>query len=263
MLGFLVAYCALLGLVAGSAVNALVWRLYVGRSWVHGRSECPECGHKLAARDLVPVVSWLLLGGRCRYCHKPIKDHPAVELLTAVVFAVSAYVAAPVTAAGWLRLGWWLAAAALLVAMAVYDARWMILPDKLTLPLMGLALGGDVVLALIQHSPRLLLGPVAAGLVVGVGFFALAAGSRGRAMGGGDIKLAAAMGLLLGIKGVLVALLVAFNVAAVVGLTLIVLRRRGRHDQIPFGPFLVLGTILAVWFTQPLVAWYLRLSGAG
>ncbi len=246
----------------GSAINALVWRLYVGKSWVHGRSECPECGHQLAAKDLVPVVSWLLLRGRCRYCRKPIKDSPVVELACGVVFAVSAYVAMPMGAIGWVQLVWWWVAAAMLIALAVYDLRWMLLPDKLTLPLTAWALAGEVVLALMLHAPRMVLGPVVAGALAGGGFYALVVLSQGRAMGGGDIKLAAAMGLLLGLKGTAVAMLVAFNSAALVGLTLIALRRRGRKDQIPFGPFLVLGTFVAMWFTSELVSWYLRLSGA-
>jgi leader peptidase (prepilin peptidase) / N-methyltransferase len=258
-----VVVAGLLGLVVGSAINALVWRLYVGRSWVHGRSECPECGHRLAPKDLVPVVSWLLLRGRCRYCRKPIKDHPVVELACGIVFALSTYVVAPAGALGWVRLGLWLAAATILLALAVYDVRWMILPDKLTWPLIGLALLSDVIMAILLHGPRLALGPVTAAVLAGGGFFAIVAGSRGRAMGGGDIKLAAAMGLLLGLKGTVVAMVLAFNCAAIVGVTLIAMRRRGRRDQIPFGPFLVFGTLVAMWFTQPLVAWYLRLSGAG
>ena len=88
----LISYAAvgvLFGLVFGSAINAMVWRLKVGKSWVHGRSVCSECVHQLAAKDLVPVFSWLFLGGKCRYCRKPIKDHPIVELVTALVFGLS------------------------------------------------------------------------------------------------------------------------------------------------------------------------------
>jgi prepilin signal peptidase PulO-like enzyme (type II secretory pathway) len=83
------------GLLLGSAINAMVWRLYVGRSWVRGRSMCPDCGHELAARDLVPVMSWMLLRGKCRYCGKKIHwQYPVVEMVTAVAFGVSAYVIA-------------------------------------------------------------------------------------------------------------------------------------------------------------------------
>jgi len=251
----------LLGLAVGSAINALVWRLHVGRSWVHGRSECPECGHTLAAKDLVPVLSWLALGGKCRYCRKPIQDSPWVELVTAVAFGVSVVALAPASAAGWLRLSLWLVLLAMLIILAVYDARWLILPDKVMGPLLATALVYTGVVAGVTHSSHVLLGAVEAAVVAGGAFFALVFFSRGRAMGGGDIKLAAAMGLILGLKATGIAMLVAFNTAAIVGVALVVAKKRGRRDQIAFGPFLVLGTVVAFWFAHWLVAWYLRANG--
>jgi leader peptidase (prepilin peptidase)/N-methyltransferase len=252
---------AVFGLMVGSAVNALVWRLKVGRSWVRGRSECPDCGHKLAAKDLVPVLSWLALGGKCRYCRKPIKDHPIVELVTAGVFGLSAYVLAPVSAVGWVHLGLWLALATLLLVLAVYDARWMLLPDKVMLPLIGVAVVYVVVTAALARDQQVLLGALSAAGVAGGAFYALVLGTRGRAMGGGDIKLAFAMGLMLGVQATIVAMMVAFNVAAAVGLVLIATRKRGRRDHIPFGPYLVGGAIVAFLYGREIVAWYLRLNG--
>jgi leader peptidase (prepilin peptidase)/N-methyltransferase len=254
---------ALLGLMVGSAINAFVWRLHEGRSWVHGRSECPECGHQLAVQDLIPVVSWLALGGKCRYCHKPIQDHPVVEVVSAVAFGLSAYVLMPVGTAGLVRLAFWLVALTLLLILAVYDTKWMILPDKVVLPLVGVALLYSTTMAVIWRAPQMLLGPVLAGVLAAGAFLALVMVSRGRAMGGGDIKLALAMGLLLGLKGTALAMLVAFNAAALIGLGLIALKRRGRKDQIPFGPFLVAGTVVAFLFGQDLVTWYYRVSGLG
>jgi leader peptidase (prepilin peptidase) / N-methyltransferase len=251
----------LFGLVFGSAINAMVWRLYVGRSWVRGRSECSECGHTLQAKDLVPVLSWLALGGKCRYCKKPIKDHPWVELVTGVAFAVSAYVLAPTTVLGWVGLGFWLTLLVLLIVLAVYDARWLILPDKIMLPLVVVALVYSATMAVLTRTPQVLLGPLMAAVIAGGAFFAIVYFSKGRAMGGGDIKLAFAMGLVLGLQGTAVAMLVAFNTAAVVGIAMIVTGRRKRHDHIPFGPFLVGGTVVAFLFAQHLVSWYLRLSG--
>ncbi len=249
------------GLIFGSAINAMVWRLYVGRSWVRGRSECSECGHALHAKDLVPVVSWLLLGGKCRYCRKPITDHPVVELVTALVFGVSAYVLAPVGVVAWVGLGFWLVMAVMLIVLAVYDARWMILPDKVMLPLIGVAAVYVATMSLLRHSPQVAIGALAAALVAGGGFYLLVAVTKGRAMGGGDIKLAFAMGLMLGVQGTAVALLVAFNVAAVVGVVMIATKVKGRRDQIPFGPYLVGGTMVAFLFGRELVGWYLRING--
>lgn len=254
---------AVLGLMVGSAINAFVWRLHEGRSWVKGRSECPRCGHQLAAIDLVPVLSWVALRGRCRYCHKPIQDHPLVELVAGLAFGLSAYALLPVGPNGLVRVVFWLTALTMLLILAVYDAKWMILPDKVVLPLIAVALGYSSMMALVLHAPKMLLGPVLAGVLAGGFFLALVVLSRGRAMGGGDIKLALAMGLLLGLKGTALALLVAFNSAAVVGIALIVMRRRRGKDQIPFGPFLVAGTVVAFLYGQNIAEWYFHMSGLG
>jgi prepilin signal peptidase PulO-like enzyme (type II secretory pathway) len=163
----------------------------------------------------------------------------------------------------WVRLGFWLVALVMLIILAVYDARWLILPDKVTYPLIGVGLAYAVTMAVMIGSPVVLERALEAALLAGGGFWALVFFSRGRAMGGGDIKLAVAMGLLLGVKGTALALLVAFNVAALVGIGLIMAHRKGRRDQIPFGPFLVLGTVSAFWFCEPVVNWYLRVNGLG
>jgi leader peptidase (prepilin peptidase)/N-methyltransferase len=251
----------LFGLVFGSAINAIVWRLYVGRSWVKGRSECPDCGHVLAPKDLVPVVSWLMLGGKCRYCGEPIKDHPVVEVVTAVAFAGSGYALASADSLNVVQTGFWAVMLVMLIVLAVYDKRWLILPDKVTLPLIVVAFVYDVVLSGMAHSPRLLAGYLIAAVLAGGAFYAIVFFSKGRAMGGGDIKLVFAMGLILGPTGTAVALLLAFNVAAFLGIVMIAIKRRSRKDQIPFGPFLVGGTIVAYLYGQQMVDWYLRLNG--
>jgi prepilin signal peptidase PulO-like enzyme (type II secretory pathway) len=253
---------ALFGLIFGSAINALVWRIKVGKSWVHGRSECSVCHHPLAPKDLVPVLSWLLLRGKCRYCHKPIADHPVVELVTALVFGVSAYVLSPSTTTGWLMLGMWLLIVVMLIILAVYDTRWMILPDKVMIPLVAAALVMTVAFAVVHHSPQVALGSFEAAVLAGGAFYLLVVLTKGRAMGGGDIKLAFAMGLILGIQGTAIAMFLAFDCAAVVGLAMIMMRLRSRRDQIPFGPYLVGGTLVAFLFGRLAVAWYLRLNGA-
>jgi leader peptidase (prepilin peptidase) / N-methyltransferase len=256
-----IGLAVVMGLIFGSAINALVWRVYVGRSWVRGRSQCPDCGHELAARDLVPVLSWVALGGKCRYCGAPIKDHPVVELVAALAFGVSAAALVPVSTAGVVRLGFWIVILTLLLALAVFDQRWLILPDKLMFPLIVTVTLFTATMAVLTGAPRVLIGALIAAMLAGGAFFALVYFSKGRAMGGGDIKLAFAMGLLLGLKGTAVAMLVAFNAAAVVGIALIATRRRKRHDQIPFGPFLVGGAIISFLFSQQLIEQYMRLTG--
>lgn len=256
----------LFGLIVGSAINALVWRLYVGKSWVHGRSQCPDCGHVLAAKDLIPVLSWVLLGGRCRYCRKPIQDHPIVELVTGLLFGLSAWILAPATAWEWGVLAWWFVILAMLIILAVYDLRWMLLPDKVMVPLALVSAGYVTYLVvwaiMAGQSPQpIIVGSLCAAALGGGGFLALAVATRGRGMGGGDVKLAGVMGLVLGLQGLVSALLLAFYAAAVVGIGLIAMRRRSRKDYLPFGPFLVGGMIIAFWWGREIMTWYFQLNG--
>jgi len=251
----------LFGLMFGSAINAIVWRLKVKRSWAKGRSVCSDCGHTLAAIDLVPVLSWMVLRGKCRYCRAAIKDTPVAELVTAGAFAVSVAVILPISSLGFVKLGFWLVLLVLLLVLAVYDARWMILPDRIIVPLVAGALIYSAVTAWLTHSPQVLLGALMAAVFAGGAFGLLVVVTKGKAMGMGDVKLAFAMGLILGAQGTAVGLLVAFNAAALIGVVLLVSKLKSRKDLIPFGPYLVGGTVVAFLFARPIVAWYLGLNG--
>jgi leader peptidase (prepilin peptidase)/N-methyltransferase len=202
-----------------------------------------------------------MLRGKCRYCRTPIKDHPVVEVVTAFTFALSVLALDPVSKLGLLELVIWLVMLVLMIVLAVYDARWMLLPDKVMLPLIAVAVIYQFVVAFLTRYPKSLLGVLAAAVLAGGVFYAIVFLSKGRAMGGGDIKLAFAMGLILGPRDTLVAMVVAFNAAAILGIVLIVTRRRGRKDQISFGPFLVGGTVVAFLYGQQIVDWYLRANG--
>ncbi len=252
----------ILGLLVGSFINAVVWRLHAGKSIVWDRSQCPNCSHKLAPIDLIPVLSWLALRGRCRYCHQPISpQYPLVEALTAVLFVLSYARLQPVSHIQWLSFGFWLYWLSALIILAVYDLRWYLLPDQVLLPAIGVGVVRAVYLGISNHSPSTTYHLLAAGLAAGGLFYALAAVSKGKWMGGGDIKLVALMGLILGPSKTVVAMILAFNSAAIVGLVLIGLKRKKRADHIPFGPFLVAGTIAAMLYAQSLISWYLHLSG--
>jgi prepilin signal peptidase PulO-like enzyme (type II secretory pathway) len=258
----LIIYLTLLGLVIGSAINAIVWRIYVGKSWTKGRSMCPDCEHELSPKDLIPVLSWLWLRGKCRYCRKGIHwQYPAVEALTAGLFGLSAYILAPITTTAYISLAFWLMILTFLIILAVYDFRWMLLPDKVIYPAIFLSVIYLFFEALSSHSWLVFRGPLGAAFLVGGLFYALAAFSGGRAMGGGDIKLVFMMGLILGLKGMALAMLIAFNSAAIVGIALILSHKKGRRDHIPFGPFLVAGTIIAFLYGQSIVSWYSSING--
>lgn len=272
------------GLVLGSFINALIWRLHEqskyyddeGRlkklnardkrrlselSITKGRSMCAHCGHQLSALDLVPVFSWLALRGRCRYCHKKIDDKPWIEAAMPVLLVVT-YFFWPYELTGALDyalLSIWVLMMTCFMALAVYDARWYLLPNKIVFPLIGLA-GCFALLVSIQagSAGSLLAAGLAAGVLSGV-FLGLYVVSRGAWIGFGDVKLAMALGLIVGTP--LMSFLVIF-IASVSGtITSLpqLLRRADMRRSIPFGPHLLLATILVFLFGKTLVEWYFDL----
>lgn len=234
-----------LGAIIGSFLNVVIYRLPRKQSLIAPGSRCPHCGAPIKPWDNVPLVSFLILRGRCRACRRPIHwRYPVVELVTAIIVTVL-----------WLRSGTQLAFAAgalfalILLAIFFIDLDHQIVPNALSYP--GLILG--LLLAIPQgRFPDALFAAAGAGAF----FLLIAIVSRG-GMGGGDIKLAAMMGAFLGWPAIVVALLLAFTLGALVGLTLVALRLRGRKDPIPFGPALAVGGIIALLASRPLVAWYL------
>lgn len=240
------------GLLVGSYLNVVVHRLPIGRSTVTPASACPACGSAIRAVDNIPVVSWLLLRGRCRDCGAAISArYPLIELVTAAGFAGSV-----------LRFGATLEALAaallfaLLLALAAIDVDHFLLPDKLTLP--GIALGLAAQLAVPSGS----LAKGIAGALVGAGFLLVAAGLwelvKGfEGMGMGDVKMLAAIGAFLGVGGVVVTLVLSTLVGSIVGLALVAAGRRAMGSKLPFGLFLSIGGAIAIFAGEPLVRLYL------
>lgn len=250
------------GLLIGSFLNVVILRFHDGKSFVGGRSACPHCGHELTPVELIPVLSWLWQRGRCTKCTKPISiQYPLVEALTSIIFLVS-YLSLPHTTPldVFILLVWLVVAAGLLV-LAVYDIRWYLLPDKIMLPLLAPAALLILVEAVAAQAPLLALKSVGAAILFGGAFYSIAAISKGKWMGGGDIKLAFLMGLLLGLQKTTLAMILAFWSAAIIGLILIISGKKKRKDYIPFGPFLIGGTIVAYLWGQDIITWYLRISG--
>jgi leader peptidase (prepilin peptidase)/N-methyltransferase len=241
-----IALAALLGAVLGSFLNVVAWRVPRGESIVRPRSRCPRCEAPIASYDNVPVVSWLLLRGRCRHCGARIPlRYPAVELLTALVFAG---IVAVRGLHGALLLE--LPFAAVLIAVAAIDLEHRIVPNRIVFPA---AVWGLVVGAILapSHLPALLVAGAAAFLGLLIAAVAYPAG-----MGMGDVKLAGLMGLYLG-AAVAPALLAAFAVGALVGL--VILAREGaaaRKQGVPFAPFLALGGLVGLLAGPELVDLY-------
>jgi leader peptidase (prepilin peptidase)/N-methyltransferase len=252
-------YAALLGLIVGSYLNVVIYRVPLGISTVLPRSRCPQCGAAIRAVDNVPVLSFLLLRGRCRQCGAHISwRYPAVEAATAALFL-----------ACFLRFGISLEApvaalfTALLLALAMIDYDHMILPDVLTYP--GIALG--ILLQPLVPWARLWDGPwgamagAALGALLGSGlllavWIAWYLWRHEEGMGLGDVKMLAFIGAFLGWKGVLVSLFAAALLGSVVGLTLMAFRGLDLKAKLPFGVFLALGGLIALFAGEPLVRAY-------
>jgi leader peptidase (prepilin peptidase)/N-methyltransferase len=255
-------YAAVLGLIVGSYLNVVIYRLPRGISTVLPRSRCPECGELIRPLDNVPVVSFLLLGGRCRACRARISwRYPLIELATAALFVACL-----------LRFGVTFAAAAgalfcaLMLVLAVIDIEHMILPDALTWPgiLLGILLQPLLPWARWGGGPwSPFLGAVAGALLGGGVLLAVwliwYLVRREEGMGLGDVKMLALIGAFLGWKGVLVALFIAALSGAAVGLTLMALGSLGAKSKLPFGAFLAFGGLTALFAGEPLVRAYARL----
>jgi len=228
-------------------------------SILHGRSMCPTCHHTLSAKDLIPVLSWVSLRGKCRYCGVPISwQYPVVELLTAVLFAMS-YIFWPYgfDTIGWVRFGVWLVCLVGFMALTVYDLRWQELPDRIVWPLAALSGIQMTILALEKHDWHILLWSGLAVVVISGLFWLLFEISKGNWIGFGDVKLGIVLGLLAGTP--LAAMLVIFF-ASVLGtiasIPMLITAKQKMNLHIPFGPFLITGLIGVYFFSEAIIRWY-------
>ncbi|HWX45806.1 MAG TPA: prepilin peptidase [Solirubrobacteraceae bacterium] len=243
------AFAGVIGAVFGSFLNVVVYRLPRHESLIKPRSRCPSCGEHVRPYDNVPVLSWLLLRGRCRNCSVRISpSYPLVEAGAALLCAGA--VLAHDTAAG---IALSVTLVLLLVPAAVIDLEHRIIPNRLTGAgaLLALALGTALDPA---GEPTRLIAGAAAG-----GFLLLAALAYPGGMGMGDVKLAGVMGLFLG-AAVAPAIMIALLAGVLVGAVIVARKgaRAGRKTAVPFGPFLALGGVVAVFAGQPIVHWYLH-----
>ena len=233
------------GLLFGSFTNVIIARIPHGESVVTPSSHCPRCGHRLNALDLVPVLSWLFLQRKCRYCSGSIsRRYPLVELLTAVLFAgvYWRWGMSAETLAGCILV-------IILVSTAFIDLDEGIIPDIITIP--AVVIGLAISWATIGFFPAL-WGALAFGGIL----FLVVVLSRG-GMGGGDVKLAAVIGAFTGIPGAIITLLLSSFLGAVFGITLMALGKAGRKTPVKFGPFLAIGAYTAYLFSNQIAAWYM------
>lgn len=242
----LLTAAALFGLAIGSFLNVIIIRTHLATSPWRGRSRCVQCGHGIAWYDNIPLVSFTWLRGRCRHCRTTLSwQYPLVEAGTAIVFLV---VAQQFGMTWWTLWAWMVSA--LMIAIAVYDARWSLLPDSFTI---ALAIAGfGFTLASGASLLSLLIGAAA-----GVAFFGLQyLISRGRWVGSGDILLGGALGIMLGWRMLAVSLQISYLIGALVASILLLIRRQTAKGAMAFGPFLVLGAWVVWLWGSVMVDWF-------
>ncbi|MFC1956490.1 prepilin peptidase [Chloroflexota bacterium] len=258
----LAAIFALLGLSFGSFINVCIDRLPANKSLIHPRSHCDACQHQLSSRDLIPVVSYLWLRGRCRYCQERIPRRVLlVEVLSGVYFLLAFW-----------RFGLGdefvstVIYGSIFLAIVFIDWEHQLILNKITYPTAAVAL---IVLAVCSALPQMGLvsnlvflpePAILSGLIggaIGFGFFLAVLLISPRGMGMGDVKLAGLIGLITGFPLVLVALFIGISTGGVVAAALLLLRKRGRKDMIPFGAFLALGLMVTLLYGKHILSWYL------
>jgi len=252
----LIVLFAILGLVVGSFLNVCIDRLPQNGSIVYPPSHCPACQHKLAAKDLIPVFSYLMLRGRCRYCQAPIPQRLFwVELTTAAVFALLAwhYRLSP-------ELAVMIFYACLFIIIFVIDLEQGLILNKVVYPTMIMAF----LLALypwpwLPQSVGMRLAYAALGGGVGFAIFLLIAVISRGGMGWGDVKLAGLIGLAAGFPMVIVAIIMAAILGGIVAVALLIAKRKKRRETVPFGPFLAVAAMVTLLWGSNILDCYLRL----
>ena len=264
-----------LGLIVGSFINCIVYRLRLKKSFMRGRSFCPHCKQQIKWHDNIPVISYFLLKARCRYCKKLISIHyPLVELITGILFIIifiatlgplnniSQFLSFSVSQFLLLLRNWIFTA--ILIIIFIYDLRHYLILDKVAIPAMLIALPLNIIIYTLKHGSFNLFSCFLVFLLAGIlagGFFLIQfVISKGKWIGGGDIRLGFLMGLMLGWPNILVALALAYILGSLVGILLILLGKKTIKSQIPLGTFLTFGTLVALLWGRQLIDWYLGVT---
>lgn len=224
---------------------------------------CPHCRYRLSPIDLIPVMSWVVLRGKCRHCRKPISLwYPLVEIATAFLFLLSyAYWPISFNGEGIIEFVIWLICLGGFVALSVYDLKWRLLPNKVVTPLILLATLLILVKLVFFGSGTSLIIGAFWGLIFSAGlFYGLFILSRGEWIGGGDVKLAFVLGLLLGGPSrVILMIFLASAIGSLTSVILIITRHLNRNSRIAFGPLLIVGTVISYLFGVHIIDWYINL----
>ena len=251
------AFLFLFGLVVGSFLNSVIYRLDTGESIIKSRSHCPYCKKTLSWLELIPLMSFIFQRGKCRHCKKPISwQYPLVELATGILFALYCWYFYP----NILLSIFYFLISGFLIVIFVYDLKHYIIPDQIIYPAIIVAGIWYLVSGIfIRDTSYEILDTFLSAILASAFFLAIILISRGKWMGIGDAKLAFLMGLILGWPKILAALFLAFLIGAAISVILLALKKKTLKSEIPFGPFLSLATVIAIFWGDILINWYLGL----
>lgn len=268
------------GTLFGSFASVIIWRIRSGEGGIAtGRSHCPKCQHTLGALDLFPVFSYIFLRGKCRFCQEKISPvYPFLELTTGLLFMLSGYffVDPFLLFAGSLseiiKLGFLLIVAFVTIVFVFYDILFMEIPDEVLIPanivlfilLFAVSLGVNIPIFghFLPFENEVLNIPLINASLGAFGIFAFfylqIFASKGKWMGGGDLRIALFMGLVAGAKIAALGLLLAYFAGSIIGIG-ILLYNKNRNTEVPFGPYLALGLYISLFWYTPIIEWYTKL----
>jgi len=266
----MIAIFFIVGLIIGSFLGVVNYRLKTAEDIVWKRSHCPKCKKPIRWYDNIPLLSFIILRGECRECKKKISwQYPAIELLTGLLFAVVAWK----FLGGWgtssqkilsnveaVEMSFWLFTVSYLVLIFFHDYDYLLIPDAVVWPAIGVTLFYQYWKYLqsplgIADFRNPFVSSLLAALVAALFFFGLIWISRGKWIGGGDVKLGFLVGAIVGWPRIIFVLFLAYLIGAIVSLVLIALKKKTWKSQIPFGPFLVAGTLIVMFFSEPIQFW--------
>ncbi len=253
---FLLIFHFILGLFIGSFLNCIIYRLKRGESFLKGRSFCPYCKHTLSWKDLIPLFSFIILKGHCRYCKKKISlQYPLVELFTAFLFTSSLFLPFPsILVTGAMAIVtriFLLIIFSFLILIFVFDLKYYSIPDKIIYPAILISFLYLLYFSFfVLHSFSYFLYSLFSTFCFAFFFFSLWFFSKGKAMGFGDWEVVVFLGFFLGFPKILICVFFAFFLGAIVGAILVLLKKKTLKSEIPFAPFLVISALISLFFLE-------------
>ncbi len=244
----------LYGLLIGSFLNVCIYRIPREESIVLPSSHCPSCGISLKWYDLIPVFSFIVQGGKCRYCEEKISlQYPIIELLNATIYFII------YSQFGFsLEFFFYAIIFSILIIITIIDLQSMFIPDILVIKILSITTIFKVASYLLYSKSPELLNSIGGLILSSLLFIIIIVTSKG-GMGGGDVTLIGSLGFILGIKEIFLTIFLSFILGAIISVLLLVMKIKGRRDPIPFGPFIILGFFITVFWGEDLIWWYFNM----